>query len=122
MSLRKTAALVAFLFATLMSSLSFAADNSAVLGKWNIELSFQGQSVNIDLTINQGQNGLEGTWAGPQGATPLSDVSYEGDTLTFTRTGQQGPMTMSFKVAGDTISGNLTTPGGDLPVTGKKSG
>jgi len=33
------------------SSGAFAADNSAVVGKWDMELSFQGQGVTINLTI-----------------------------------------------------------------------
>lgn len=100
---------------------SFAADNAAVIGKWGIALELQGQAVTIGLTVAQGANGLEGTWTGPQRSTPLSDVKYEGDTLTFTRTGQQGPVAMSFKVAGDTMTGTLATPGGDMPVTAKKT-
>jgi|GEM_PF-476391 len=100
---------------------SFAADNAAVIGKWDIALELQGQAVTIGLTVAQGANGLEGTWTGPQRSTPLSDVKYEGDTLTFTRTGQQGPVAMSFKVAGDTMTGTLATPGGDMPVTAKKT-
>ncbi len=107
--------------AMLGANASFAADNAAVIGKWDIALNMQGQAVAIALTVAQGASALEGTWAGPMGSTPISDVSFDGETLTFTRTGQQGPMTMSFKVAGDTITGTLTTPGGDMPITGKKA-
>ena len=117
-SLKLVSLIVALLFA---AQTVFAADNAAVLGNWNIELSFQGQSVTIALGITQGANGLEGTWTGPQGSTALSDVSFDGETLKFNRSGPQGQMTMAFKVAGDTISGTLNTPGGELPVTGKRS-
>ena len=55
------------------------------------------------------------------GNAALSDVSFDGETLKFNRSGPQGQMTMAFKVAGDTISGTLNTPGGELPVTGKRS-
>jgi hypothetical protein len=121
MKFRQLLSSLVLAFALLGGNTALAADNAAVIGKWTIALSFQGQSVDIALTIAQGANGLEGTWAGPQGSTPISDVSFDGENLKFTRTGQQGQVTMTFKVAGDTLSGNLTTPNGDLPITGKKS-
>ncbi len=121
MKYRQILSSLVLVVAMLGANASFAADNAAVIGKWDIALNMQGQAVVIALTIAQGASALEGTWAGPMGSTPISDVSFDGETLTFTRTGQQGPMTMSFKVAGDTITGTLTTPGGDMPITGKKA-
>lgn len=100
----------------------FAADNSAVVGKWDIELNFQGQGVMINLTITENGDELGGTWASPRGSTPLSDVSFVGDTLSFSREGFQGGVTqMSLKLEGNTLTGSITTPGGDLPIVAKKS-
>lgn len=121
MELRKyvTAIFSSVLF--LAGGIAVAADNGAVIGKWDLTLNIQGQSIPIAITIGEGANGLEGTWTGPQGSTPVSDVKFDGETLSFTRSGPQGQMNMAFKVAGDTITGSLNTPGGELPVTGKKS-
>lgn len=122
MQLRKILTRLCFAFLPLLSGTGFAADNSAVLGKWDLEFDVQGQTIAIALTVAEGQNGLEGTWAGPQGSTPVSNVSFDGELLKFSRTGPQGQaLDMSFTVTGDTLSGVLNSPAGELPVTGKKS-
>ena len=100
----------------------FAADNAAVIGKWNIPISFQGQSAVMVLTIAQGADRLEGTWAGPRRSTPIYDTSFDGENLKFTQTGRRGnAVPMTFKVAGDTISGKLTTPNGDILLNGERA-
>ncbi len=105
----------------LNSSSAFAADNSAVVGKWDIELNFQGQGVTISITITENGDELGGTWVGPQNTLPLSDVSFVGDTLSFSRQTQRGVSQLSLKLEGNTLSGNLSTPQGDLPIVAKKS-
>lgn len=121
MKFQQLVASMAVTLGLIFSNIALAADNSPVLGKWNIDISFQGQSVTIGLTINQDANGLSGSWDSPQGSTPLSAVSFDGSILQFTREGRQGEVTQSFKLEGDTITGTMNTPGGELPVTGKKA-
>ena len=99
-----------------------AADNAAVVGKWDMELNFQGQAVTITLTINETAAGLGGTWGSPQGTTDLSEVSFDGETLKFTRIGRTGESVQtSMKLENGMLNGSLTTPGGDMPLTAKKS-
>ena len=105
----------------LLNSSVFAVDNSTVVGKWDIELNFQGRGVTINLTKTENGDELGGTWAGPRGSTPLSDVSFVGDTLTFSRETQRGVTQISLKLEGNTLTGSLTTPRGDLPIVAKKS-
>ena len=105
----------------LNSSAVFAADNSAIVGKWDIDLNFQGQSVTISITITENGDELGGTWVGPQNTLPLSDVSFVGDTLSFSRETQRGASQISLKLEGNTLTGSLTTPQGDLPIVAKKS-
>ena len=105
----------------LLNSSVFAVDNSTVVGKWDIELNFQRRGVTINLTITENGDELGGTWAGPRGSTPLSDVSFVGDTLTFSRETQRGVTQISLKLEGNTLTGSLTTPRGDLPIVAKKS-
>jgi len=99
----------------------FAADNSAVLGQWDLTLNLQGNEVPVKLTITEDGDGLGGTWAGPQATNTLSDVSLAGDTLSFSMQTQAGSLDISFELEGDTLNGGLSTPQGNLPVVGKKS-
>ena len=112
---------LALLSLLLNSSGMLAADNSAVLGQWDLSLNLQGNEIPVKLTITKDGDGLSGTWAGPQATNVLSDVSLAGDTLSFSMQTQQGALKVSFELEGDTLSGGLSTPQGDLPVTGKKS-
>ena len=58
----------------------------------------------------------------PTGIYTLSDVTFGGETLSFTRQGRQGAATqMSLKLKSATLTGSLTIPGGDLPIVAKKS-
>ena len=59
----------------------------------------------------------------PTGILTLSDVTFDGETLSFTRQGRQGAAAqMSLKLKGATLTGSLTTPGGDLPTVSKEVG
>ena len=108
-------------FPLIFSANTFAADNAAVLGAWKMDLNFQGRGVPVVLTITETDNVLGGTWGNPQGSTPLSDVTFDGETLSLTRQGRQGTARMSLKLKGMTLTGSLTTPNGDLPIVAKKS-
>ena len=120
MTLKSTFKL-ALLSLLLNSSGVLAADNSAVLGQWDLSLNLQGNEVLVKLTITEDGDGLGGTWAGPQATNALSDVSLAGDTLSFSMQTQQGSLNVSFELEGDTLSGGLSTPQGNLPIVGKKS-
>ena len=109
------------LFPLIFSANTFAADNAAVLGAWKMDLNFQGRGVPVVLTITETDNVLVGTLRRPPGSTPLSDVSFDGETLSFTRQGRQGTARMSLILKGMTLTGSLTTPRGDLPIVAKKS-
>lgn len=99
-----------------------AADNAAVVGKWSIERNFQGQSVTLVLTITETADGLAGTWASPRNTSDISGVSFDGETLTFSRQGRQGGTnTTSFKLEGETLVGMMGGPNGQVEVTAKKS-
>ena len=80
---------LALLSLLLTSSGVFAADNSAVLGQWDLSLNLQGNEIPVKLTITEDGDGLGGTWAGPQATNVLSDVSLAGDTLSFSMQTQQ---------------------------------
>lgn len=121
MQFRKVLAAISFTILALFTSTLFAADNASVLGTWNLNLNVQGNSIDIVLNLSEGTNGLEGTWGGPQGSTPISDASFDGTTLKFSFSGQQGPVPISATITDGAFAGNISTPAGDLPVTGKKA-
>lgn len=105
----------------LISGGIFAADNSAVIGQWSLELSVQGQTVPVSLKISEDGDRLGGTWAGPAGSNTLSGVNFDGNTLSFSMQTQQGSMSVSLELMDNTLDGGLASPMGDLPVVGKKS-
>ena len=118
--------LTAIVIAFALANSSAAADNSAVVGKWSMELSFQGQSRQIDLEFMEKDGELSGTVAGRQGGTnELSDVSWDGETLAFARNinrqGQEFSISYSAKIDGDEMEGTMTTPRGERPFTAKRA-
>ena len=111
---------LALLSLLLNSSGVFASDNSAVLGQWALDMSVQGQEVSIDLTITEDDDRLGGVWAGPQGTNALSDVNFDGDTLSFSRQTDQGPVEVALKLEGNTLNGSVSTLLGATPIFGRK--
>ena len=105
----------------LISSAVFAADNSAVLGKWTLDMSVQGQPVLVNLTIAEDGDGLGGTWAGPVATNTLSEVNFDGDSLSFSMQTQQGSLNVTFDLEDNMLNGSLSTPMGNLPIVGRKS-
>ena len=112
----------AFILALLIGNSALAADNSAILGKWELNFSIQGRDANPTLTISAEADGLSGTWAGPRGSAELSAVSFDGETLSFSRAGRQGrSVNMVLKLVDGALIGKFDTPMGEIPVTGKKA-
>ncbi len=121
MTLRKILSTACLLVVATLSSLSQAADNSAILGKWVLDFNAGGQSSNFELLVTEGANGLEGIWTGFGGQTsPISAASFDGTTLTFTRTGQQGQVTQTFALVDGSLKGNMNSQQGEVAVTAKK--
>jgi len=113
---------LALVISILLSSQVFSADNSLIVGNWDLRLNLQGQAVNIVISINDTDEGLTGSWKGPQATTELTDVSFDGETLSFSRVGRQGrDVNLSLKLEGDTLTGSFRTRAGELPITAKRS-
>ena len=71
MTLKNIFKLALFSF-LLNSSAVLAADNSAVLGKWTLDMSVQGLMLRV-MTIAEDGDG-QSTWVGPAATNTLSDV------------------------------------------------
>lgn len=110
-----------FILTMFLGGTAFASDNSEVVGQWDLALEVQGQAVNLDLNIVESTDGLVGTLGSEQGEGPLTDVQFDGETLTYNSDdGQGGSLATSLKLEDGMLKGNVTTPMGDLPATATK--
>jgi hypothetical protein len=109
----------------LASGLALAADNALVLGKWTIAIDFQGQATEATLELVEKDGALAGTWTSQRGTNDLSDIAWDGTTLTFKRNidfqGQALSLDYTATVKGDSLEGRMTTPRGEQPFTGKRA-
>ncbi len=112
----KTIFLAALVF---LGTQALAADQAVILGTWVATLSGQGQSVSIELEIQNGSNGLEATMAGPQRENSLGEFKFDGNQASFKspRTGS----TVTLDLIDDELRGNLSGPQGSIPLAFKKA-
>ena len=110
-----TLAVIAFL---LLGSVAMAADNSSVLGGWNMELDLQGHVFALDLTITDTEEGLAGTISAAEfPESPISNVTFDGETLKFDADDQQGGVAkVSLKLANNELKGSIVAAMGDIPA------
>ena len=110
-----------FLLAIAICASAGAADNSAVLGKWSASLEVQGQTRDISFTFAETDGKLGGITSTPRGDQDLSDVAWDGTTLTFVRSierqGQSFSLNYSATVDGDKMNVTMTTPRGEREFT-----
>ena len=104
------------LFSLLLnSSAVFAADNSAVLGKWTLDMSVQGQQVLVNLTIAEDGDGLGGTKRVQLLLIHCLKLTLtETFAIIFMQT-QQGSLNVTFDLEDNMLNGSLSTPMGNLP-------
>jgi hypothetical protein len=119
-------AVQALVLAFALAGTAFAADNSAVVGSWALELTYEGQPQKITVEIKTKDDGsLTGTWIGPHRTNELVDFGWDGKTLTFTRNvqreGKPAALETKATVEGDTMKGTITAPEGDTPFTAKRT-
>lgn len=121
--------LVAVAFFTLLAASAAcaadAADNSKVVGTWNLELEYEGEKQSIKVEIREDAGKLAGTWVGPHRTNPLEDFTWDGKTLAFVRNvNREGtPVALEHKatVDGDDMKGTITQPQGEVPFTAKRA-
>ena len=73
--------------------------------------------VLVNLTTAEDGDGLGGTWAGPAATNTLSDVNFDGDSLSFSMQTRRS-LNVSFELEDDIPNGSLSTPMGNLPIVG----
>lgn len=120
--------------APLLAVPALAAD-SPVVGTWATAADVQGQKFESTMTVAEADGGYtielkDQPMTGPDGqAMPpmqstISDVKVDGASFSFKRTLAFGDMPMelaySGTVEGDTLSAQVTSPMGAIPVTGTR--
>lgn len=93
------------------------------IGKWDIEMEFQGRPVQATLEITEAEGGLVGKWSsGFGGDTELDDVAITDNTLTFSRTinrqGREFTTKYTATLVDGKLSGQMVSRRGDTPFTG----
>ena len=116
--LKSVISILAALGFTVLAGTAIAADNAAIVGAWNMEIDFQGQSFAIDLTITESEEGLAGSLGAPEfGNIPLENVSFDGENLKFETDDQQGgTATAELKLNDNKLDGNISGSMGNIPA------
>ncbi|MGB7069871.1 MAG: pitrilysin family protein [Pyrinomonadaceae bacterium] len=96
-------------------------------GNWLLTLDFQGQSLPVSMTLQQDGTGVSGSIETMLGTGRISEGSLAGEKLSATVIteiqGEQVEFEINGKIAGDSLTGLITTPlaPDPLPFNGSRS-
>ena len=97
------------------------AAEEGIVGDWQLSMDFNGQQRMSSLSIVKK---ADGTLAGSWGSSALSNVKFDGQKLTFTRTlsfgDQEFTMDFSGTLKDGKLTGTLSSDRGDTPITGMR--
>lgn len=102
-------------------------NNMAVDGIFDISIKIPTGEQKSKLVLKTEGNTLTGTLESPAGVNPLQNGVVKGDEIEFqfdakAPTGQTLKVTVKGTIKGDTLTGNVSSPLGQVPITGKKVG
>ena len=119
--MRKHLAMTAF-SVTIFLAIAVPTIAQDVSGTW--EASFEGRQGARTLVITLAQDGmyLTGSAQMPRGEGIVSEGMIHGNEVMFTLSAGGGLLTLELKgtVDGDTMTGTLTSPRGEVPWTAKR--
>ena len=118
--------LIAAVVALALAPAALAADNAAVLGKWESTTETPQRTFQVVFEFTEVDGELKGTWSNPRGRSgELKNVSWDGETFKYERDleagGQVFRLSYEATVDGDTMSGKMTTPRGEREFTATRS-
>ncbi|MFP6616545.1 MAG: hypothetical protein VCB26_09085, partial [Candidatus Hydrogenedentota bacterium] len=121
---RKFSAAITMLALTFLPAALFA-DGDPV-GNWNITVDMAGNEIPATMTVTKNDDGsLAGKLTSPMGEAELTNVSFDGNKLSFTQTFGEGDtaIEMSFEgtLDGDSFSGMLNSDMGEMAVNGTRA-
>ncbi|GEM_PF-3478720 len=95
------------------------------VGKWDIELDYQGNILKAVLTINKEENKFKGTLNSDVGEGSISEATVKENTIEgiikFNLYGQVTDIQLKGKIEDGKMKGTMATAGiGELPFTGTK--
>jgi hypothetical protein len=99
-----------------------------VAGNWELELDFQGQMVNVKMTLDQKDDAVTGSIDTVLGTGKISEGTVTGNSLRATAIteiqGQSVDLAISGSVDGDSMKGTISTAiiPDSLSFEGKRSG
>jgi len=118
--------LIAVVFSTCLTTVAHA-DNSAVLGEWDITIEddyFNEADIEITLVIEEDDGELTGTWESERGDDDIEDVEWNGKTLSFVRElefmGRDVDVEHTAKVTGDSLEGEMEFPRREIDFSGER--
>src|ERR1700735_5916151 len=102
----------------LVACVAVAAQTAAVnvTGTWNFKVSGDAGSADQTIVMKQDGNKITGTFKGPRQSGTI-DGTVDGNNIKFHVTARAG-IDYTGSVAGDSIKGTLSAPGGAPGVTG----
>jgi hypothetical protein len=101
-----------------------AVSKAKVLGGWDVEVTAEGQSYYLTMTLTEEEGAFAGTISEQNGMftdAPMSSLDYDGQTLSFEFNSPTPPdgmtrlLQVSMAWAGDALEGSVTIP--DLGMT-----
>lgn len=96
-----------------------------VAGNYTITIEIPGQALPATLNLTQQESVLSGNFQSQLGTAPIKDGKVTADGFSFTVNvefgGQQIELAVSGRVAGNQISGTMTSPMGAVPFSGTKT-
>lgn len=107
------------------ASANSGANAASISGTYAITIEIPGQTTPATLIFNQQSEILTGTMQGEFGTAPLKNGKATINGFSFSATvefgGQTIDLDVSGKVAGNQISGTISTPQGAIPFSGTKN-
>ncbi|MBI1784658.1 hypothetical protein HYR69_05890, partial [Candidatus Sumerlaeota bacterium] len=101
---------------------AWAGGASAILGDWAMKMDYQGNLIDAKLNFTEKDGKLAGKWSSQRGDNELTNIKFEGNKVTFTRTIKLQDQTFDLEyegvIEGDKITGKYTTPMGDMTANG----
>ncbi len=110
----------------LLLAVPLQAQDVDVTGKWETTRETPRGTMTTTFTFEQDGSKLTGTASSSRGDREITNGSVEGNKVTFTLVMTMGEntveMTYTGTVEGDTITGTMQTPRGEVPWTAKRAG
>lgn len=108
-----------------LAQVSAGPAKKGIAGDWQVKVDFDGRQMTSILSLSNDQEGkLKGEWISFWGLTDLSDLTYEGNELSFTQVSRFGERENKMKFTGvvqrGTLSGTFSSDTGQYKAEGTR--